>query len=252
MIWIALIVLTMAGCASQGGGSAGTPIRETSHSEAIAKIHTELAASYFERAQYGIALQEIEIALQAESSYASAFNVRGLIRMALREDKQAEQDFRRSLQLDDKDSSAHNNYGWFLCQRGRENEAIEQFLEALKNPLYATPEIAYVNAGMCSKKIDKLKDAEEYFLRALARQPNMPDALFGLADVSFAKRDYAGARSYFLRFLQRAPELTAEHLWLAVRIERKIGDRNSADSYALQLRKRYPDARETQFLIQGE
>lgn len=252
MFGAVLLVLLLSGCASQGGGSAGTPVQETTHAQAVAKIHTELAASYFERTQYGIALQEIEVALQAESNYAPAFNVRGLIRMALREDKQADEDFLRSLQLDGSDSNAHNNYGWFLCQRGREGEAVAQFLEALKNPLYATPETAYVNAGVCSRKIGKLKEAEDYLQRALIRHPNLPEALFGLADVSFAARDFAGAKSYFLRFLRSAPELTAEHLWLAVRIERKVGDRNSEESYALQLRKRFPDARETQLLQQGE
>lgn len=249
LMWL---VFLLAGCASQGGGSAGTPTETTTHAQAVAKIHTELAASYFERTQYGIALQEIEVAMQAESNYAPAFNVRGLIRMALREDQQADEDFRRSLQLDSGDSNAHNNYGWFLCQRGRENEAVAQFVAALKNPLYATPETAYVNAGVCSKKIGKLKEAEDYFQRALARHPNLPDALFGLADVSYSARDFAGAKSYFLKFSRNASEMTAEHLWLAVRIERRVGDRNSEESYALQLRKRYPDARETQLLLQGE
>lgn len=246
------IVLLLSGCASQGGGSEGTPQDASSRAQAIAKIHTELAASYFERKQYGIALQEIDIALQSESGFAPAFNVRGLIRMALREDDKADEDFQRSLQLDKKDSSAHNNYGLFLCTRGREKESVTQFLEAVKNPLYATPEAAYVNAGTCSKKIGKLKEAEEYFQRALIRQPNSADALYGLADLSFIAQDFAGAKSYYLRFIQRSPELTAENLWLAVRIERKIGDRNSEQSYALQLRKRFPDARETQLLLKGE
>jgi type IV pilus assembly protein PilF len=198
-------------------------------------------------------LQEIDVALRSESNYAPAFNVRGLIRMELREDEKADEDFRRSLQLDISDSSAHNNYGWFLCKRGREIEAIAQFLEALKNPLYPTPETAYVNAGVCSKKIGKLKEAEDYFQRALARQPNSPEALYGLADVSFVTRDFAGAKSYFMRFLQkRTAELSAENLWLAVRIERGMGDRNSEASYSLQLRKHFPDARETQLLLKGE
>jgi type IV pilus assembly protein PilF len=215
-------------------------------------VHTELAASYFERKQYSIALQEIETALSAKSNYAPAFNVRGLIHLTLREDQLAEEDFRHGLKLDDTDSITHNNFGWFLCQRGREVEAIPQFLEAVKNPLYSTPETAYLNAGVCSKKIGKLADAEEYFQRALVRVSNLPDALFGLSEVSFARHDFAGAKAYFLRFSQRIPELTAEHLWLAVRIERKVGDRNSEQSYALQLQKRFPDSSEAQLLLHGE
>jgi type IV pilus assembly protein PilF len=243
---LALIVLWLPGCASDGNGL--PPERAL----ASAKIHTELAASYFERKQYSIALQEIETALKAKADFPPAFNVRGLIHLTLREDQLAEEDFRHGLKLDITDSVTHNNFGWFLCQRGREAEAIPQFLEAVKNPLYNTPEAAYVNAGVCSNNIGKFADAEEYFQRALVRVPNLPEALFGLAEMSLAKHDFAGAKAYFLRFSQRAPELTAENLWLAVRIERKVGDRNSERSYALQLQKRFPDSRETQLLLHGE
>ena len=246
ILGLALIVLWLTGCAS--GGSGLPPERAF----ASAKIHTELAASYFERKQYSIALQEIDIALKANSYYAPAFNVRGLIHLTLREDQLAEADFQHGLKLDDTDSITHNNYGRFLCQRGREAEAIPQFLEAVKNPLYTTPELALVNAGECSAKLGKVADAEEYFERALVRAPNLPDALYGLADLNYAKHDFAGAKSYFLKFSQSVIELTPGQLWLAVRIERKIGDRNSEQSYALQLQKRFPDSRETQLLLHGE
>jgi len=126
----------------------------------IAKIHTELAAAYFERKQYAVALQEIGVAMQADASYAPIYNVSGLIRMALREDEQAEADFRRGLKLDPDSSETHNNFGWFLCQRGHERESIQQFLSALKNPLYATPETAYANAGICARKVGDLQAAE--------------------------------------------------------------------------------------------
>jgi type IV pilus assembly protein PilF len=247
-----LIVLALTGCASSGGGSAGTPQADTTHAQAVAKIHTELAAAYYGRTQYAVALQEAGVALQAEPDYAPAYNVRALVRMALREDEEADADFRRSLELDRTNSETHNNYGWFLCQRGRAKESLREFKEALKNPLYATPEMAYVNLGVCSKKAGLMKDVENNLQRALIMHPGMPEALYGLADWSYASGDFAGAKSYFLRFSQAAPELTAEQLWLAVRIERKMHDRNSEASYAFQLRKRFPDSRETQLLLQGE
>lgn len=246
------IVLLLAGCASSGGGSSGMPPADTSRAQKIAKIHTELAASYYERTQYSVALQEIGLAMQADSDYAQAYNVRALIRMALREDEQAEADFRRSLRLDDSSSETHNNYGWFLCQRGRAKDSLAQFRAALDNPLYATPEIAYVNLGLCSTKAGAFKEAEGHLQRALILHPGMPEALYGLAEWNYLSGNYASAKSFFLRFSQTGSELTSEQLWLAVRIERKMRDRNSEASYALQLRKRFPDSRETQLLMQGE
>jgi type IV pilus assembly protein PilF len=246
------IIVLLTGCASQGGGSGGTPQQDTTRAQAIARIHTELAASYYERSQYAIALQEIDVALKFDVNFPQAYNVRAMVRMALREDDQADADFLHSLQLDNSNSGTHNNYGWFLCQRGRTKESISQFQEALKNPLYATPEMAYVNLGVCSKKAGQTKDVEVNFQRALIMRPGMPEALYGLADWSYDSGDYAGAKSYFLRFSQVVPDLNAEQLWLAVRIERKMHDRNSEASYALQLRKLFPDSREAQLLSQGK
>src|ERR1035438_2731365 len=70
---IAVIVIFICGCASGGNGM--PPERAL----ASAKIHTELAASYYDLGKYSIALQEIQTALKAKSDYAPAFNVRGRI-----------------------------------------------------------------------------------------------------------------------------------------------------------------------------
>lgn len=243
-----LLAAILAGCATKPVDSSGQTI-----SQARAKVHTELAAQYYERAQLGVAMEELGKALKSEPDYAPAYNVRGLINMALREDRLAEEDFQRSLRLDSADSDAHNNYGWFLCQRGKTPDSIKQFMTALKNPLYATPEKSYLNAGVCSAKGGNSRDAEEFLQKALILRPNMPEALLELARLSFDSGDSAGAKSYFLRFAQnKDTPLSAENLWLAVRIERKIGDKNSEESYALQLRKRFPESRETQLLQQRQ
>jgi type IV pilus assembly protein PilF len=172
--------------------------------------------------------------------------------MALQDDKKAEENFERSLDLDGNDSGTRNNYGWYLCQRGREKESMEQFIEAGKNPLYATPEKAHLNAGLCSKKFGKFREAEFYLKQALSVQPRMTEALVGMAELSFAKADYAGAKSYFLRLARSGAELSAGNLLLAIRVENKLGDKNAAASYKTQLRKRFPESREAQLMLSGE
>ncbi|MBI1175272.1 MAG: type IV pilus biogenesis/stability protein PilW [Sideroxydans sp.] len=255
MKWFAMILAVwgLAGCASQpaSGSLDDNRTQVMTRAEAIAKVHTELAAAYYGRGQYAVALEEVATALKFEDGYAPAYNVRGLVHMQLLEDKEAEADFLHSLRLDPGSSDTQNNYGWFLCQRGRERESVPHFLEAVKNPLYSTPERAYVNAGVCSEKAGEMKNAELYLRRALILQPNMPEALVGLADVSFVNGNYELAKSYFTRFEQwTGTPLTAANLWLAVRIERKLGDDNAEASYALQLRKNFPDAHETQLMLQ--
>ena len=251
LIFMVLLGLQLAACSSPGGRGEAQQ-ENTVDAQASARIHTELAAEYYGQKQYAIALDELKLALNMNSKYAPAYGVRGLVYMALKEDRKAEEDFERSLDLDSKDSGTRNNYGWFLCQRGREKESMEQFLEAVRNPLYATPEKAFLNAGLCSKKLGKTKEAETFLKNALSRQPKMKEALVGMAELSFLKADYAGAKTYFLRLSRNGAELSAADLLLAARIERKLGDKNAEASYKLQLRKRFPESRETQLLLSGE
>jgi len=247
-----VVVLLLAACASSSGRGGDGQQQSAVDTQASARIHTELAALYYGQQQYAVALDELKLALNMNSRYAPAYGVRGLVYMSLREDKKAEDDFERSLDLDATDSGTRNNYGWFLCQRGREKESMEQFMAAVKNPLYATPEKAYLNAGLCSKKFGKLTEAEAFLKIALSIQPKMTEALLGMAELSFSRADYAGAKSYFLRLSRLGVELSAADLLLAARVERRLGDRNAEASYKLQLRKRFPDSRETQLMLSGE
>lgn len=250
------ITLSVSGCVSQsGGGSAASSsaLQGVTRNEASAKARTELAAQYYEHGQYGVALDETAKALRANPDYATAYTVRALVHMDLGEYKEADDDFKRSLRLRADDPDTHNNYGWFLCQRGREREAMQHFMTALKNPLYTTPAMAYLNAGVCAKRAGQTQDAEGFLRKALLLQPDLPGALIGLAEIDFNKGDFSSAKSNFTRYAQsNGAALTAQNLWLAVRIERKLGDRNAEDSYALQLHKRFPDAPETQLLLGGK
>jgi type IV pilus assembly protein PilF len=162
--------------------------------------------------------------------------------MELREYDKADDSFRRSLSIDSGNSDAHNNYGWFLCQRNRVDEAIGHFMSALKNPLYSTPEKAYLNAGQCSLKKGDDQGAEDFFLRAIKFQPAPPQALYYLADIQFRRAKYNDAQFYLEQFMKGGP--TPEGLWLGARIAHRLGNRDAEANYGLQLRKHFPDSRE--------
>lgn len=215
-----------------------------------AKAHTELGSAYYGNGQLAVALEELTIAQQIYPKYAPIYFMLGLIHMDLKEDDAAERAFQKAISLDPGSSEAYNNYGWFLCQRGRIDDALKHFMTALKNPRYETPDKPYVNAGICSRKRNDDVAALEYFERALKTRPNQPQALYNLADIHFQKGDLASAKSYLLRYTKSANP-SSEVLWLGVRVERKFGDRATEESYAQMLRQRFPDSRETQLLKAG-
>lgn len=247
--------LVFSGCATHRQDEsdfkpASPTMGDESHERMRARVHTELAANYFGIGNVGVALEEVQEALRADRNYGPAYNVAGLVYAQLKEDRLAEESFQRALSINSSDSDARHNYGMFLCQRKQEKEAIRQFMMAVRNPLYATPDRSYINAGVCARRAGDLAGAEEFFVLALKVRPDQPQALYQMADLSYGRGDYGQARSYLGR-LPRVAE-NAETLWLGVRIERRLGDRNSEASYAQRLRDRFPDSREARALIAGQ
>jgi len=251
---IVFVLAGLAGCANGPSApdfkaSVDTTGQET-EARSRARIHTELAAGYFQLGNMSIALEEVNEALRAEPAYGPAYNVAGLIYSSLKEDKRAQDSFQQALRINPLDSDANNNFGLFLCDRKREDEAIKYFLAALRNPLYQTPERSYINAGLCSRRRGDLASAENYFQQAAKVRPNQPQPLYQLAELAYTRRAYNEAKEYLTR-LARITAPTPEILWLGWRVERRLGDRNAAASYYTQLTKNFPDSKEAQAVKAG-
>ncbi len=216
-----------------------------------AKVHTELGSLYLVRGNLSVALEEARIALSADANYAPAHNLMGLVHMQLQEASLAEASFERALRLAPADPEINNSFGWFLCQTARERRSLQYFQNALKSPLYATPTMTYANAGICSLRIKDDKAAEEYFLNALRADNRNDRAIYFLADIAYRQNRLAAARQR-LTELHKLVEPTSDTLWLAARVERKLGDREAEARYSSQLRRRFPGTPELQRLMQGQ
>ena len=105
-----------------------------------AELRTELGAGYFNRGQYDVALEELGEAIKFDPTYPQIYNILGLVYAELGDEKKAEENFRRGLELAPSDSEIHHNWGWYLCTHGRPRESIAEFEAALRNPLYRAPE----------------------------------------------------------------------------------------------------------------
>jgi type IV pilus assembly protein PilF len=249
------LLLGLGACATSSSDGPQSSEPSTTGTEtqekARARIHTQLASSYYEIGNLGVALEEVKEALRADANYGPAYGIAGLVYAQLKEDRLAEQNFQRALSINPGDSDTLNNYGLFLCDRGRTDQGIKHYLAAVRNPFYATPERAYVNAGVCARRSGNVAGAEEYFQTALKLRPTQQQALYQLADMAHARGDLGTARGY-LGTLAQAGVSTAEVLWLGTRVERKLGDRNAEASYARQLRNRYPNSAEARALNAGK
>lgn len=208
-----------------------------------ARIRLQLAIGYYQQGQMNVALDEVKLALQTDSEFADAYSMAGLIYMDLGETRLAEENFTRALRLAPNDPDLSNNYGWFLCQNGRAQQSIAYFESSIRNKAYQSPAKALNNAGTCSLILKDAVVAERYFNEAFRYDPGNPTTNTNLSRINYERGDFERARFYITR-VTKADVLTAEVLWLAIKIERKMGDRASEASFVTQLRRRYPNSNE--------
>ena len=241
----AVLALLLAGC----GGSPQRPNPQTD-SARLAEIKTNLGVEYLRESREDIALDRLQEAIKLAPNYAPAHTALGMLYAQLRQFEDAEKHYRRALQIVPDDSGTLNNYGLFLCQRERMDEALRMFDRAIANPVYQTPEIAHSNAGTCLLQHGDSQRAETRFRQALQINSKLPPALLQMARLSFDLDRALAARGYLQRYGEVASHTPAS-LWLGVRIERALGDRLALGGYEQKLQREFPDSEETRRLLES-
>ena len=250
--------LLLAACTTSGGpavsGSAERPLSDmppATPADARAKVHVELGLAYFQIGRYDVALDEARNALAQQGSYAPAYHLMGLVYMFIDDLPAARENFLRALRTAPSDPEFNNSYGWFLCATGQEREGLERLALAARNPYYRTPTRPYANAGLCHLRLKDDVAAEAQFLRAVQLDAGNAQALYHLAAIAYRRGAYGQARAYLVQLHQQR-DPTPESVWLGLRTERKLGNREAEASYAAQLRGRFADSAEFQAMSRGQ
>ncbi len=215
----------------------------------VSALNTQLGIAYIRDGEYELAYKKLEKALAANPRNVDTYNGFGLLYSRIGEPSKAEEHYQRALGLDKNNASTLNNYGQFLCQQGRYEEGEAKFLAASANPLFGDREIAFSNAGICALQAQATERAEKHFRAALELNPRLAPALAQMAELNYANQKYLPARAYLQRYEEVASH-TPRTLLVGVRVERALGNRDTAASYALRLRKQFPDTNETAQLEQ--
>jgi type IV pilus assembly protein PilF len=216
----------------------------------IAETDMQLAIEFLKEGKMTESRDAIERALAENSASADVQMTAGLIYERLDDAHKAERAYSTGYRLGKDDPNIQNNYAGYLCRSGKGPEGEKLFAQVAHSPLYRTPEVALVNAGVCVRSTGDMVDAEKYFNQALAIRPNMPEAMLQLGNIALDNGDAAQARDIVKRYLAvNVP--TAELLWLGVRAERKLGDSAAAAAYARRVQTEFPDSEQAQTMRSG-
>ena len=254
---VLVVGLVLAGCAATVTERSGVPNAEgldikdhttsSDESDAAKRARTrmDLASAYFSRNQMTTALDEVKKAIVANPQYGEAYNLRGLIYANLGDTALAEDSFKRSLQINPRDPDALHNYGFYLCQQKRYPESFALFARALAVPSYQGVVRTLLAQGICQAYDGQMMQAEGTLTRAYELDTSNPFTATNLSQVLYDRGEFERARFYIRRVNAMPGVSNAQTLWLAARIENKLGNRQGTAELGAQLRNRFPESRET-------
>lgn len=253
----ALFALAAAGCSSpppapQEREQPAPAPSEPSDPERRSMVRFELANAYYAQGQFATALDEIKRSLAINPNFGPAHNLRGLIFASLGEDAQADESFRRALQINPRDPDAMHNYGWFLCQRQRVPEGVAQFNQALAQSQYRDAARTLAARGVCQARANQWAEAEASLMRSYELDPSNAGTALNLSDVLLRRGELTRARFYIARVNALPAISNAQTLWLAARIEHKLGNTIAARELGERIRARFPQAPELLRFDQGK
>ena len=215
-----------------------------------AKIRLELALGYLEQGQVTIALDETKQAIAADPNSADGYNLRGLIYMRLNDMGLARDSFARALVLNPRDGNVLHNYGWLSCQESRYVESLGYFDRALSSPAYIGQAKTQLTKGICQLRMGDKLQAENSFLRSFELDAGNPITAFNLAGLMFQRKDLVRAQ-FYIRRLNNTEYANAESLWLAAKIEKKMGNNDGVSQLIDRLKKRFPSSNELMLFERG-
>jgi type IV pilus assembly protein PilF len=235
------LALTLTACGSTARRADDGAPRSAASRENAAETNVQLGQGYLAQGKLELAMEKLKRAIDLDPKSTSAHTVIAVLYERIGDPERARGHYRRATELSPDSGDVLNNYGTFLCREGDYDGAEAMFSKALDDPFYKTPSVAYANRGACALGANRLDAAEENLRRAVQLDPNMPDALFSLAQVSYAKGDYLRARAFVQRY-EATPGSGADGLRLGYEIEKKLGNVRAANEYRARLKEKYPDS----------
>ena len=242
MIIALLLCSYLNACATQ----TTKPVSKESSPDINTLVNNSLV--YAQRGSLVQAQQTIQDALAIDPNNVDANNIAGLIYGKSNQPSLAVEHFEKALSKANNDASTLNNYGNFLCDHGKTQDAEKKFLRAATHVSNPNPEIAYTNAGLCSMRIPNLDKASDYFKTALDYQENNTIALFQLAQINFTKKRGVPALERLHAYAQHGQHTPAT-LKLGIEIGRLIRDKEVEVGYFNLLQKSFPTSEEYQWAV---
>jgi type IV pilus assembly protein PilF len=200
-----------------------------------------LANGYMKDGKRASALTAINKGLAIDDESPELLNILAVYYMTDGEDELAEKEYKKSIRYNPDDTASYLNYGVFLYQHKRYDEACDMLGKATEDVMYPKRDAAFLNYGVCLKRQGKMKEAEDAFRRSYVNDSRNPGVVLQLAALKFDTGDFEQSLQLYDKFLSMAKQ-NAESLWLGIRLAHVMGQDDKQASYALFLKNQFPSS----------
>ena len=232
----------LTGCVSSGDSN---PMSTDKGRDEARKAYVQLGLGYLQQGMTEQAKMPLSKALEIDKTDPDTHAALALVFQSEMEHELAEEAFLKALRGRPADARILNNYGSFLFQRQRYQEAYAQFQKAAADNLYPERSRVYENLGITSLRLGQREAGRQQLEKALRLNRLQPRALLEMAELSYEDRHYVSARDFYDRFSLLSGQ-NARSLLLGARLEHVFNDRTSTANDGQQLKRLYPGTPEYQ------
>ena len=246
-------VLVLTGCVSEQSyvGSDKPVSDRTFDNIEAARTRISLGLNYLRRGDTSQAKYNLERARSFAPNSAEVHSALAYYYQSVGETKQAEEYFRLAIQKDSNYADAYNNYGAFLCQLHRYDEAEQLLLKAISRPGYIRVAESYENLALCQLQQNNFSKAMSYLEQSLSHNTTRITSLTLAAGLTYAMGNMQQAKLQLDR-IQRLGRVSARTVLLSYLIAEKNGDRETMRNAEQLLLTLYTETPETRLLLQGK
>ncbi|MAD76325.1 MAG: type IV pilus biogenesis/stability protein PilW [Rheinheimera sp.] len=243
--------LTLTACVSESsyvGSDRQVGERSLDNSEA-ARTRISLGLNYLRRGDTTQAKYNLERAKAFAPDLPEVYNALAFYYQSVGEHVQAEDAYKKALDKDSNNADAYNNYGAFLCQIGKYEEAEALLLRAISRPGYIRVAESYENLALCQLDQQGYSKAKTFLESSVSHNGTRISSLINLAAINYAMGDNVGAKTSLQR-IQRLGRVSARSTLLNYLVAEKQGDVSTMKHAEQLLLTLYIDTPEARLLLQ--
>lgn len=223
--------------------------------EKAIKVRTQLAAEYIRNGDLDSAKRALDHALENDSRDPIANMMMGVLLQqegsAISLEK-ADSYFKRAVSSDSKNAQIRNNYGTYLYQMKRYEDAANQFSIAGTTLGYDQRARALENLGRIHLLLNDVDAAEQAFKQALQANRGSVVSMLELSEIFYLRQQNDTASQAYEQYVRSVGQQKqgARGLWIGIRIARAKGDQLGRQVLVNQLRALFPESAEYQRYLQ--